>query len=421
MTTFSDTLLLNIKIISAQANTAIDRTTKRLSMLQKKANLATNLKGLRLGLNKFGQIIDPVTKKFVSGQEIMRRQVEQTIKKTSSGMRDLRRNMLGFGLSMLFTGMAIKRLGDNILKSLVKTYMTATDEQSKFNRQLMGVQASFEFLKFSIMDALGQSDLVIGFIDGIIQLTNRISAFISTHPKVALLIGLFTGIAVVGGGLLMVIGQTTLAIIGLIAGYELLRIAMIQIKGIAIIKWLTSLKVASWLAFWPYLLIIAAIGFLIFQFIKLKEVTGSWKNAFKAAGLGILFVVALIGDGILEFILIPINLAIAAINLLIAGWNRLAGTKFGRKFGIERVKPLEQLPTFILSGKVKEAMDDLAYEVAIQKALEKEREEDKAKGDVNVIVNGDVSDAFLIDKITDAMTIREEELKVKLGVTEEVD
>ncbi len=421
MTIFSDTLLLNIKVINAQANSAIDRTTKQLSMLQKRANLAMNLKGLRLGLDKFGRIIDPITKKFVSGQEIMRRQIDQTIKKTSSGMRDIRRNMLGFGLSMLFTGMAIKRLGDSILKSLVKTYMTATDEQSKFNRQLMGVQASFEFLKFSIMDALGQSDLVIGFIDGIIRLTNRISAFIATHPKVALLIGLFTGIAVVGGGLLMVIGQTTLAIIGLIAGYELLKTAMIAIKGIAIIKWLTSLKVASWLAFWPYLAIIVAIGFLIFQFVKLKEVTGSWKNAFKAAGLGILFVVALIGDGILEFILIPINLAIVAINLLIAGWNRLANTKFGRKFGIERVKPLEQLPTFILSGKVKEAMNDLTLEVAKQKFLEKEREEIKAEQGVNIVINGDVSDAFLIDKITAAMDQRTEELRTKLGVTEEVN
>ena len=420
MTTFQDTLIINMRIINAQANSAIDRTTKRLGMLQKKANLSTTLSKLGLSVNKSQGLIDSVTRKAVNNQEVMRRQIAETTKKMSVGMRQLRTNMLGFGLSMLFTGMAIKRLGDAIIKSLVKTYLTATDEQNKFAQQLLGVQASFEFLKFSIVDALSQSDLVIGFIDGLISMINWISLFISKHPGVAKFIGIFAALAVAIGGPLMVIGQTTLAIIGLIAGHELLLIVMGKLKALKFVKWLTSIKTATWLAFLPYLALLAAVIFLVVQFVKLKEETGSWATAFKAAGLGVLLVLSLIGDAINELMIAPLRLVIVIINALIAANNALALTKLGKAAGLVRLDPVRQ-PTFApLTKSVLSKLEDLATEVAFEKALTKEREEDAARGGVTVIVNGDVSDAFLIDKITEAIDTRAEEIRNEIGVPVEV-
>lgn len=470
MTTFQDTLLVTLKFINKQANSAIDRTTKKLAMLQKRTALATKLSGLSLSLNKSKGIIDSITRKAATQNQIMNRMVGKTnklnvlnklgirdasirnksrffsqkliddttksIKKQTlqginvmdklndkakqvaqQGIRKLRTNMLGFGLSALFTGMAIKRLGDAIIKSLVKTYLMATDEQSKFNQQLIAVQASFEFLKFSIVDALSQSDLVIGFIEGLIQLTNRISEFVSKHPLVAKLIGLFSVTAIVGGGLLMVIGQTTLGILGLIAGFELFKDAMIAVKGLGIVKWLKTLKVASWASLGPYIIFPALLLLAVLAFKKLKDITGSWGNAFKAVGIFILAILAFIGDAIIETLLLPIRAVVAILNLLIKGFNALARTKFGRKHGLVEVEEIRQLPAFTLSKRVFEMRNQLLREVETEKlAREKDAEREAALGGVNIIVNGDVTDAHLMDRIKQGIDERVEELKTEVGV-----
>ncbi len=419
MTTFQDTLLINLKVINAQANSTIDRTTKRLGMLQKKANLGTKLSSMGLIMRKNGTIVDKFTNKFVSNQDIMQRQITETNKKMDVGMRQLRTNMLGFGLSMLFTGMALKRLGDAILKSLIKTYLTATDEQNKFAQQLLGVQASFEFLKFSIVDALSQSDLVIGFINGLIQLINRISEFISKHPKVALFIGTFAALAIAIGGPLMVIGQVTLGILGLIAGKALLIKKIEVLKATKFVKWLTSVKVATWATFGAYIGVAIAIAFLINQFIKLKEVTNSWGLAFKATGIFILQVLAFVGDAILSVFIFPINMAIKAINKLIDGWNKLANTGLGRKLGISEIGfRLSEIPQFAFTKLAQSKLDELATEVAFEKALAKEREE-KGIGDININVEGDITDEKIIDKINNAIDIRTEEIRNEIGVSVE--
>ena len=213
--TFQDTLLINIKVITAQAQGAISRVEKQLAMLQRKANLAVKLSGLGVTMKKDGQLIDNTTQKVATQQEIMQKMIEKTTNKATQGLRKSRGEALGFGLSMLFTGMAIKKLGESILNSLVKTYMKATDEQSRFNQELLAVQAAFEFLKFSIMDSLGQSELVIGFIEGLINMVNWISAFISKRPMIALFIGTFAILSVVLGTVAMAFGQLFLLSVGL--------------------------------------------------------------------------------------------------------------------------------------------------------------------------------------------------------------
>ncbi len=336
------------------------------------------------------------------------RNMNQGLKGTEKQLRAVKRSMLGFGLSALFTGMAIKRLGDAVLKSLVKTYLTATDEQSRFNQQLIGVQAGFEFLKFSIVDALSQSDLVIGFIEGIIQLTNRISEFISKHPKVALLIGLFTGGAIIGGGLLQVIGQTTLGVIGLIEGYNLLKIGMEKVMALKIIKFFKELTFWSWASAAPWIVLTLIIAAIIFFFIKLREQTGSVKNAFTAMGLTLLQILAFIGDAIWEFMIAPIRLVILAINLLIAGWNAIANTKLGKKAGLQVIETIKQ-PTFApLSKRVIGLGQEFMARVEAEK--EERRISETTSQVTNIVVEGDVTEQGLLDRIVGIYDARIEEI-----------
>ena len=78
MVTFQDTLLINIKVITARANSAIKQTTKRLAILAKQA------------------------------------------KKTTF-------RFLGLGLGMLFTGMALKKFFGEFLRSAFNTFQMIID------------------------------------------------------------------------------------------------------------------------------------------------------------------------------------------------------------------------------------------------------------------------------------------------------
>lgn len=142
--------------------------------------------------------------------------VESRLKFLEQQTNSLSKGMMSFGLSALFTGMAIKRLGQTMLTSLVKTYMSATNEQQILNQEVLAVQASFEFLKFSIMDALSNSDLVLTLIDGLINMVNWISEFVNQHPLIAKMIVAFLVFAIVIGTIGMIIGQVTLALLGMI-------------------------------------------------------------------------------------------------------------------------------------------------------------------------------------------------------------
>jgi len=160
--------------------------------------------------------------------------VENKLSFLNQKAQGIKSGLMGAGFAGLFLGMAIQRLGKTILSSLVKTYLEATNYQSRFNQELMAVQASFEFLKFSIMDALGNSDLVIAMIEGLINMVNWISEFVNQHPKLALIIGGFILLAIVFGTILMVVGQVFLGILGIIGFGELIAPILAGIAAIGL-------------------------------------------------------------------------------------------------------------------------------------------------------------------------------------------
>ena len=392
------------------------------------------------------QVTADIKKQGLAGQQTIDR-LNKSAEQAKSKIGGMNQAMLGFGLSILFTGMAIKRLGDNILKSLVKTYMTATDEQSKFNQALLGVQASFEFLKFSIMDALGNSELVLGLVEALISAVNWISAFVNKHPLVAMMIGLFAVLAIVVGGLAMVIGQTALGFIGILAAASLLSVglspfmatvvvvilgvvATILLLGAAFfaIKGIIGSSMSPMKKFFALLgvfllagvvlvlllgatlaLPIIAIFAIVTALYFLSQRLGGVKNAFKALGIFVLAILAFVGDAILETLLIPIRLVIVAINTLIKGWNKLADTGIGKKAGLKTIGEIDQPEFARLSKGVWEMRNKLIADAEEERQRKEDEKNLKAQQDsaaaarsgnpVTVNVFGDVTDANLTDRI----------------------
>ncbi len=110
-------------------------------------------------------------------------------------------------LSLLFGGMALQRAFGRVLRSVFDTFKRAEDSTSGLNQATVRLSASWEFLKFSIIDALN-TDFFIGMIDGLIRFINRLSQLDSKF-KVAFLT-VSSGLFIIGGAML-IIGQFKLA------------------------------------------------------------------------------------------------------------------------------------------------------------------------------------------------------------------
>lgn len=261
-------------------------------------------------------------------KEIIRRLTNET-NEAARASRAMRTNMLGMGLSFLFTGMAIKRYADNMLKSLYTTYSTIMAEGTLFHEQTNRLSAAFQFLKYSIFDALANSEFFAQLVDWLVQAANWLSEFVAKHPELAKVMLWFLIGASLLGGFLMIVGQTTLGILGLIAMGELLGISfggiMTFIKG----AWHTMIGFLSrtWASFttWAskvglgWALFIIAILFLITN--EWRKRVGGWGSFFTGVLYGMLIAFGAVADlmvlvmaGLLDVLLAPIKGLLELVN-----------------------------------------------------------------------------------------------------------
>lgn len=137
--------------------------------------------------------------------------------------------LLSVGLSLLFTGMAIKRVTEGALRSMITTFMEATNWKDKFHQKLNALSAAIEYFKFSFIQALSQSPLFLALIDGVINLMNWLSQL---DPRIKVLAGLFLILGAVVGTAMMFIGQAFLVLtpIALVFG-KAVALAFLQVLG----------------------------------------------------------------------------------------------------------------------------------------------------------------------------------------------
>lgn len=109
-------------------------------------------------------------------------------------------------LSLLFSGMALKRTFGSIIRSITNTFTKANDDTSALGKETTKLSAAWEFFKFSIFDALN-TDFFIGMIDGMTKLLDKFSQ--APGLLKTILVGSFGLFAL--GTALMTIAQVKLA------------------------------------------------------------------------------------------------------------------------------------------------------------------------------------------------------------------
>jgi len=105
------------------------------------------------------------------------------MRQAENEVRKFQRDNLAMGLSFLFTGMAIKRMFDSIMKSSFKTYTRVMGETSEYAQGIGRLTGGFEFLKFSIAEAFAASTAGRWLLETIIKIVDWTSAWISKHQS----------------------------------------------------------------------------------------------------------------------------------------------------------------------------------------------------------------------------------------------
>lgn len=199
-------------------------------------------------LNIFVKVFDKATKP-----------IEQ-VKKQMESLQKTQMRFLSGGLALLFTGMALERFFGGALRAMFNTYVQVINVQDIFFQKTQHLRAAWEFLKFSIIDALLQSTLMVSLIDWLINLVNWFGR-LSPEARAAL------GIIAVGG----FAGATAMAILGN---------AMLFIMGIA---GLFGISMAS------------ALGIVVFALLLISALFFIWISGMGKAQKVVLTLVVLAG------------------------------------------------------------------------------------------------------------------------------
>ena len=182
--------------------------TKGLDKAFSRINKQRDYADAKMRLSNKGRITDMQTQERVSTELAASRMVQH--RREVKHAKDMRGVMLGRNLSWMFFGMMIQKTMSGVLRSLTNTYKIATEGDSDLGKATTRMSASWEYLKFSIMNALDNP----GFIKFLDFMTGAISAvgnFVAENEWAAYaIIGTFAALFTFGTGL-MIFGQFALA------------------------------------------------------------------------------------------------------------------------------------------------------------------------------------------------------------------
>jgi len=196
---------------SSQQLAAAQKATPELAAAQqantaamKKAGMAQT--SLQKEVNK--------TAKSLNLYESRAKQAQAATERMANKIRKFEANLLGAGLGLMFTGMAIKRLFQGIAQMGLSTFNEITGAQDAGAQSVARLSSAWTFLKFQIGSAIANS----GLIPWIVGIINWFGILVSKHPQ---LVGAFVLIGLVVGTLMMVFGQF---ILGILATHKALQL-----------------------------------------------------------------------------------------------------------------------------------------------------------------------------------------------------
>lgn len=185
-----------------------------------------------------------------------------------AGMRKMSGALIGVSLSMLFFGMAIKRLMGNIAKSTLSTFKKIIESSGFTGSAVQQLAVHWEYLKFVIGKVI--NDVLTPLLPLIINIIGKVTKWIQEHPKLttAIILG---GLAI--GTFIMFLGTLAAAFSG-IFGFVT---ALILLIGAGPAAGLVGVFI---LAAGAALLLAAAIGIFAYEATKHPESIGKIWDTF---------------------------------------------------------------------------------------------------------------------------------------------
>lgn len=326
----SDNLTLQIAaevIDNATARIRAIRREVQKSTDQLRVNAAAGQKMSEQQKVAFAKAKQASNNAIAANQEVIQSQkrVIQQQKAAQQAFSDwssrMQNGLLGIGLSILFTGMALKRLTDSALRGIITTMQQVTGDTHEFSVLTNTLSANWEFFKFQLMDALMQSGLFQWFIDKLIGVLNWLQE-LSPATKRWMVIFLVAGSVI--GGAMMIVGQALL--------FLLAPLALLKLAGITTFA---ALKAVLWPFLIGLLKVFAVFAIVIVAIVLLRRIFKSEMSIVNKVILAVLVTVlalagvfAVLGMAAVAVIFLKIAAFVALIAVALAFKEEL-GIAFG--------------------------------------------------------------------------------------------
>ena len=361
-------IVVNIKAITYGFNKGIKEVDKSIKNLNKRLNRLGNLKqynktAMKLGAS-FG-FLEEKAKKFYEGASWVEKGLIKShkdlgkdvskIEKLGAVYGELTSRFQAWALSMMFTGMLMKRTFDLIMRSGVNSFTKIMESSGYFGSAIQKLGVHWEYLKFTVGSAINRA--LEPLIPLITKIINKFADFVREHPKFTaaiLAIGSAIGTLLMFGGML-VLNMTWLSPVIKTLGKGFLWLGKHAIKFLGkMLQWLG--KVFVWLYNNPIAIIVAGIVYFTVAILRLKEKLGSWGEFFKSVLRGVLRVAVIIWDALVSAFRWVINKIIEGLNWIIDQVNKLLEKEWVQK-GFEKLGvELKVIPTI---SKIKGSYGDI--------------------------------------------------------------
>ncbi|MDD3093551.1 MAG: hypothetical protein PHC31_10430 [Clostridia bacterium] len=193
-----------------------------------KRKAAKELKELTRDINKFakesGMSVRLSSKEVANAQKqaaqearLAQRKIQEAINETQKKARMWKSNMLGMGMSFLFTGMAVKRMFDTIRTESFNTFNKLTANTDMANNATNRLNMAMDYMKFTIADAINSA--LEPMMPTIMNIIEGVTNWIEQNSEL-------TGKIIIWGGaiatVVMIIGELGLALLGVYSAIAIL-------------------------------------------------------------------------------------------------------------------------------------------------------------------------------------------------------
>jgi hypothetical protein len=155
--------------------------------------------------------------------------LQEVEKKSKTTSMTFQKNMMMMGFSALFTGMALTRVFSTIRNESFNVFNKLTANTQMANNAMARLNMATDYLKFTLADAINSA--IEPMLPKIISIVESIVDWIENNSKLAGDLIIWGGIV---SGAVMIAGQFSLAILGIIGAADLLF-------GVDLITWFSSL------------------------------------------------------------------------------------------------------------------------------------------------------------------------------------